>query len=90
METHGGTPDSQRTAPWATSDLGTEPRVLMSLRVSRDSGRTWSRSTRVLEGDPFDVLSNPSRYPPCECPRCVSQSVSAHALRPAAVKPGAV
>ncbi|QES58986.1 hypothetical protein DEJ51_15990 [Streptomyces venezuelae] len=61
----------------------------MSLRVSRDSGRTWSPSTRVLQGDPFDILSNPSSYPPCECPRCGGQPVSARALRPVAVKPGA-
>lgn len=89
LETHGGTPDSERTAFGANHDLGAEPRVLMSLRVSRDSGRTWARSTRVLEGEPFDILANPGRYPPCECPRCVGPSVSARSLRPVVVEPGA-
>ncbi|MBD0709338.1 hypothetical protein BU197_13405 [Streptomyces sp. CBMA291] len=61
----------------------------MSLRVSRDSGRTWMRSTRVLEGEPFDILSDPGRYPPCECPRCGGPSSSARTLRPASITPGA-
>lgn len=61
-----------------------EPRVLLTVRVSRDSGRTWERTSEVREGDSVVVLSDPGRYPPCECPRCVGRrSVSARSLRPA-------
>lgn len=68
--------------------LGTDPRVLMSLRVSRDSGRTWQQTTRVQEGDPFVILSDPGRYPPCECARCTGHdSLSATSLRPADIEP---
>ncbi|MFF9397259.1 MULTISPECIES: hypothetical protein [unclassified Streptomyces] len=69
-------------------DLGTDRRVLMTLRVSRDSGRTWQQSTRVQEGDPFVILSNPGRYPPCGCARCTGHdSLSASSLRPADIEP---
>lgn len=72
-----------------TADLGTERRVLMTLRVSRDSGRSWSQTTSVREGDPFVILSNPGRYPPCQCPRCVGWSeASAGAVGPAVAEPG--
>lgn len=70
-------------------DLGTDRRVLMSLRVSRDSGRTWKQSTRVREGDSFVILSDPGRYPPCGCARCTGRdSLSATSLRPADIEPG--
>ncbi|GHI90375.1 hypothetical protein Sxan_77390 [Streptomyces xanthophaeus] len=88
MNDLAGTPDTERTALGATPDLGIQPRVLMSIRVSRDSGRTWSPRSRVLEGDPFDILSNPGRYPPCECPRCGGTSSSVRALQPASIAPG--
>ncbi|MFD0265915.1 hypothetical protein ACFVGY_04865 [Streptomyces sp. NPDC127106] len=52
------------------------------MRVSRDSGRTWLPSTRVLEGDRFDILSDPGRYPPCKCPRCGGSPVTATDLFP--------
>ncbi|GAA3304233.1 hypothetical protein GCM10020295_54840 [Streptomyces cinereospinus] len=69
-------------------DLGTDRRVLMSLRVSRDSGRTWEQSTRVREGDPFVILSDPGRYPPCACARCTGHdALSATSLRPAGIEP---
>lgn len=71
-------------------DLAAEPRLLMTLRVSRDAGRTWSQTTRVQSGDPYVILSDPGRYPPCECPRCLGSSpVSARAQRPAETEPGA-
>jgi len=70
------------------TDLGAEPRILMSLRVSRDSGRSWSQTTQVREDDPFDIFSDPGRYPPCECPRCVGPSVAARALHPPVAEPG--
>ncbi|WKU48398.1 hypothetical protein Q3V23_32420 [Streptomyces sp. VNUA116] len=61
---------------------------LMTLRVSRDSGRTYEPTRAVRTGDPVVILENPVRYPPCECPRCAperqaSRSISARSLRPA-------
>lgn len=67
---------------------GADRRVLMTLRVSRDSGRTWQQSTSVQEGDAFVILSDPGRYPPCGCARCTGhQSLSATSLRPADIEP---
>lgn len=71
-----------------TADLAGESRVLMTLRVSRDSGRSWSQTTAMREGDPFVILSNPGCYPPCECARCLGPSVSARALRRVVAEPG--
>lgn len=62
-------PDGART-----QDLGSEQRVLMTLRVSRDSGRTWSRVTEVQEDKNPVFLDNPGRFPPCTCPRCSDRS----------------
>lgn len=54
--------------------------VRMTLRVSRDSGRTWGPLTEVRVGD-FQVLpDNPVRFPPCACGRCAEQN-SATSLR---------
>ncbi|MER6089600.1 hypothetical protein [Streptomyces bluensis] len=53
-----------------TQGLGAEQRVLMRLRVSRDSGRTWGQVTEVREGENLVILDNPSGFPPCTCPRC--------------------
>ncbi len=50
------------------------PRVLMTLRVSRDSGRTWGRVTEVREDENPVYLSNPIGFPPCACPRCADRS----------------
>lgn len=56
-------------------------RVLMTLRVSRDSGRTWGRTIAVREGDPVRFLVSP-QYPMCECRRCAdSPAESVHSLR---------
>ena len=41
----------------------------MTMRVSRDGGRTWSRPVVVREGDHLPVLDSMT-WPPCECPRC--------------------
>ncbi|CAM5261597.1 hypothetical protein GCM10010329_04430 [Streptomyces spiroverticillatus] len=57
-----------------------EPRTLMTLRVSRDSGRTWSAEEVVREGDPVAILENPVRFPACGCVRCVRP---ARSMRPA-------
>jgi hypothetical protein len=65
-------------------DPGAEPRALMTLRVSRDSGRTWSPETVVREGDPVVILDNPVRFPDCECTRCRGgRTHPARSLRPA-------
>lgn len=47
-------------------------RVLMTLRVSRDSGRTWERTITVREGDPVVLMEGP-QYPMCECRRCTGR-----------------
>jgi len=83
-----GTPPSRRLPLRGPGDE--EPRARMTLRVSRDSGRTWEREAVVREGDPVVILYNPGRYPPCECALCADQRpVSARSLRPGAVHPGA-
>lgn len=59
-------------------------RVIMTMRVSRDSGRTWDKPIVVREGDPIQLLAEPIRYPACSCTRCVSgRSVPARRLAPA-------
>ncbi|AXU13932.1 exo-alpha-sialidase [Streptomyces clavuligerus] len=52
--------------------FGGKGKSRMTLRVSRDSGRTWGPSTVVREGDgDGDCLpKNGIPYPPCYCPRC--------------------
>ena len=51
-----------------------EPRSSLSLRVSRDSGRTWGTKVTYRAGTfdlPDDALWDMgTRYPPCRCPRC--------------------
>lgn len=42
------------------------PAPLMTLRVSRDSGRTWGPRRHVYGGEPLMT----SVWPPCACPRC--------------------
>lgn len=47
--------------------------VRMTLRVSRDSGRTWGPPTETRVGDerlPPDTLGG---FPPCACHRCVER-----------------
>ncbi|WP_326809615.1 hypothetical protein OHB04_22915 [Streptomyces sp. NBC_01775] len=40
----------------------------MTLRISRDTGRTWDeRTVRTTKPPP---LGWSMRYPPCRCPRC--------------------
>jgi len=57
-----------------TQGLGAEQRVLMTLRVSRDSGRTWGQVTEVREDENPLILDNPISFPPCTCPRCTDHS----------------
>lgn len=56
--------------PERTRKPSPDQRVLMTLRVSRDSGRTWGRTTEVQEAEHPVFLDNPGRFPPCACPRC--------------------
>lgn len=51
-------------------DTGSRPRVLMTLRVSHDSGRTWGRVVEVLEQKERRLSENLVGFPPCSCPRC--------------------
>ncbi|MET9347318.1 hypothetical protein [Streptomyces termitum] len=46
------------------------PLTLMTLRVSRDSGRTWGPTVTLTDETPLAPLMNPNQYPPCACPRC--------------------
>lgn len=42
----------------------------LTLRVSRDSGRTWGPTVTYQpsrKDTPFDLAG---RFPPCQCPRC--------------------
>ncbi|PJF01628.1 hypothetical protein CUT44_02735 [Streptomyces carminius] len=41
----------------------------MTLRVSRDGGRTWGPVTVVRSGGGVPALDTMA-YPPCACPRC--------------------
>ncbi|MFF9554719.1 hypothetical protein ACF1DY_02655 [Streptomyces albus] len=42
----------------------------MTIRVSRDSGRTWTRERTVRgKGRPPATMSEP----PCRCPRCTKE-----------------
>lgn len=60
------------TAKLSTADG--ERRVLMTLRVSRDSGRTWGPRTVILDDQGQGSLpSEPMRFPPCRCPRCLNR-----------------
>lgn len=52
------------------------PRTVMTLRVSRDSGRTWTDKTQVSSAGRPAAIANasiwpPRRWPPCSCPRCL-------------------
>ncbi|MFE7620943.1 hypothetical protein [Streptomyces sp. NPDC057496] len=42
--------------------------VLMSLRVSRDGGRTYGPVREFRRGDDLPPLES-STWPPCQCPR---------------------
>jgi hypothetical protein len=48
--------------------------VRMTLRVSRDSGRTWGPLTEVRVGDESVLPDNPGAFPPCACRRCEARN----------------
>lgn len=45
-----------------------EPELLLTLRVSRDGGRTWETRREIHSTDPLAPLMT-SMWPPCQCPR---------------------
>lgn len=60
---------SKNSGP-SVMQTGSRPRVLMTLRVSHDSGRTWGRVVEVLEQKERMLSENLVGFPPCSCPRC--------------------
>ncbi|MFD4571778.1 hypothetical protein ACFWNK_11135 [Streptomyces sp. NPDC058417] len=54
----------------------------MTLRVSRDSGRSWGPVTEVREAGNPVILPDSTGCPACTCPRCTLLSP------PAAASPG--
>lgn len=57
----------------ANSDLFAN-RPLMTMRVSRDSGRSWAPEQAVFGGDVDLALLATSEWPPCQCPRCAARA----------------
>ncbi len=48
-------------------------RPLMTMRVSRDSGRSWAPERAVFGGDVDLAPLITSERPPCQCPRCTAR-----------------
>lgn len=42
----------------------------MTLRISRDGGRTWEKRRTVQGRDP-ERLTDSGAFPACTCPRCM-------------------
>ncbi|MEU7056869.1 hypothetical protein [Streptomyces sp. NPDC046197] len=42
----------------------------ITLRVSRDGGRTWGPRTTYRPSREAAPLESAGRFPPCRCPRC--------------------
>ncbi|RZE57693.1 hypothetical protein C0Q98_16430 [Streptomyces albidoflavus] len=56
-----------------------EDEVRMTLRISRDSGRTWGPTTRVRMSRARPASVSRERYPPCQCQGCrARQPQAAH------------
>lgn len=82
MNTRDETPVHQRRADTQSDHFSTEPRVLLRLRVSRDSGQTWGPVTEVREDENLPLLDNPSALPPCACPHCTGRDSGTGASLP--------
>lgn len=52
-------------------------RLLMTMRVSHDSGRTWKPERAVFSTDDLRPLIT-AEWPPCRCQRCVKPCKTAH------------
>lgn len=50
-----------------------EDQPLMTIRVSRDGGRTWSATRRFLPNSPLPPLDS-MVWPPCACARCRAEA----------------
>lgn len=50
-------------------------RPLLTIQVSRDSGRTWGPERGVYTRDGLTPLIT-TEWPPCLCPRCVGAVAS--------------
>ncbi|MFC8285142.1 hypothetical protein [Streptomyces cyaneofuscatus] len=50
--------------------------VRMTLRVSRDSGRTWGPLTEVRVGEDPVLPDNRGGFPPCTCGRCAERNAA--------------
>ncbi|QDY77964.1 hypothetical protein FQU76_17260 [Streptomyces qinzhouensis] len=61
-----------------TSAGGGRP-ILMTLRVSRDSGRTWGPVTVVQATDAHELPPEPLRFPPCRCRLCYNATEAENA-----------
>ncbi|ADI10664.1 hypothetical protein SBI_07544 [Streptomyces bingchenggensis BCW-1] len=48
-------------------------RAMMTLRVSRDGGKTYGPTRVIRSTDPLRPLET-SVWPPCQCPRCIERS----------------
>lgn len=48
--------------------------VRMTLRVSRDAGRTWGPPIEVRVGEDTVIPDNLGWFPPCMCSRCVARN----------------
>lgn len=57
------------TSGGGTMPSGGKRKTLMTLRVSRDGGRTWGPLREINSTEPLLPVSWPE-YPPCACPRC--------------------
>ena len=44
---------------------------VITLRVSRDSGRTWGPKVTYEPAREAPPIESPARFPPCACPKCV-------------------
>lgn len=49
-----------------------DAQVVMTLRVSRDSGRSWGPRTDVRAGKDRVAPIGSGAFPPCMCPRCTA------------------
>lgn len=62
------------------TDRAKQGRRLMSLRVSRDGGRTWGAEVVVMSSEALPPLQT-GVWPPCQCLRCLPRA------RPAPSRP---
>lgn len=58
-------------------DHETAARPSLTIRVSRDSGRTWGQTFEVHSVGPLPLMADPMRFPPCGCTRCTGASRTA-------------